>query len=83
LEVYPQPVVSKATLSFHLQQSQDVMLTVHDVLGRKIIAHDLGAKTPGVHSAAFDAESYSPGIYLISVVGSAGERMINQVVILD
>jgi hypothetical protein len=29
------------------------------------------------------AGSYSPGIYLVSVVGSAGERMINQVVILD
>ena len=83
MQVFPHPVVSRATLSYHLQQPQDVMLTVHDVLGREIIEHNLGAKTPGEHTAAFDAGSYSPGIYLISVVGSVGERMTGQVVILD
>lgn len=82
LAVYPQPILSEATLSFHLQAPQEVIMTVYDVLGREVFVRHLGRRTLGEHKASFDAAMYQPGIYFISVVGSAGERKISKVVVL-
>ena len=60
---YPNPFNPSTTLSFTLDQPQDVKLTVYDVLGRqvKVLVDEL---TPaGLHAIRFDAGSLGSGTY--------------------
>jgi subtilisin family serine protease len=68
LNVYPNPFSSKFTISYLLQKSSDVTVTVIDVKGREvlklegIIQHEAGSYKIDVEGEGFD-----PGIYIVTV----------------
>jgi hypothetical protein len=60
---YPNPFNPTTTISYTLENNTNVVLTVFDVLGRKINELVNGAQVAGNHSVNFSAENLSTGIY--------------------
>lgn len=61
---YPNPFNPTTTISFELDEPQQVRLTVVDVMGREVaVLMDEGVGA-GSHALTFDAESLASGIYL-------------------
>lgn len=60
---YPNPFNPSTTISFELDQSAEIKLTVFDALGRTISVLVDEQKTTGFHEVNFDASNLSSGIY--------------------
>ena len=71
LGVFPSPVISDAKISYTLNQSADVSITVLNVLGEKVNTISLGTQTAGKQEYQLNVGSFSKGIYFIKL--SAGE----------
>ena len=81
LGVYPQPSTTDATLSFRLISAQDLTLKVHDLLGREVVGRSLGMKLSGEHRVRVDVSALAPGIYVVSILGTAGARKVGAAVV--
>jgi len=62
---YPNPFNPTTTLRFALVQSSEVSLAVYDVLGRQVLAQNLGALHAGVHHHALAMSGHPSGTYLV------------------
>ncbi|UCC79566.1 MAG: T9SS type A sorting domain-containing protein [Candidatus Zixiibacteriota bacterium] len=60
---YPNPFNAQTTIRFVLPKSQDIELTVYDLLGRRIEVLINEYWEAGVHTITFDASSLSSGVY--------------------
>jgi hypothetical protein len=63
LQNYPNPFNAQTNIDFILPKSQDVKLTVYDLLGRQIEVLIDEYREAGVHAITFDASSLSSGVY--------------------
>jgi hypothetical protein len=77
---YPNPFNSTTTISFILPFEMQTSLTVYDVTGRQVAALVDGVQQMGVHSAAFNADRLTTGMYF--VVLNAGGKVLTQKVML-
>jgi plastocyanin len=68
---YPNPFNPKTTIRFSVPGSQNVVLTVYNVLGNKVATLTDGFQTAGVHELEFDASTLPSGIYYYKM--QAGE----------
>jgi hypothetical protein len=68
----PNPFSSKSTISYELEKSASVSLSVYDVTGKLIASQFAGEKAAGKHSIEFNAENLSAGVYYYSI--KAGEN---------
>ncbi len=62
-EVYPNPFNPTTTISFQIDNTQTVKLTVYNALGKEITTLVNGQLSAGVHSYSFDASNLSSGQY--------------------
>ncbi len=63
-ENYPNPFSQSTTLSYSLLTSDQVTLTVHDLLGREVMRLvNAEVKTPGTHQVNVSAAKLTPGVY--------------------
>jgi hypothetical protein len=62
---YPNPFNPTTTLRFALGHTDDVSLTVYDVLGRQVHRQEYGVLHAGVHHRTLDLGGHSGGIYLV------------------
>jgi len=62
---YPNPFNPTTTLRFALVQSGEVSLAVYDVLGRQVLAQNLGALHAGEHHYTLDLSGHPSGTYLV------------------
>ena len=64
---YPNPFNPTTTIQYTLSLSEQVRLSVYDMLGREVavIVNDL--KSAGQHTAVWDASNLSSGIYIYSL----------------
>jgi hypothetical protein len=64
---YPNPFNPTTTIQYTLGSSEQVRLSVYDMLGREVavIVNDL--KSAGDHTATWDASKFSSGIYIYSL----------------
>lgn len=64
---YPNPFNPTTTIQYTLSSSEQVRLSVYDMLGREVavIVNDL--KSAGQHTAVWDASNLSSGIYIYSL----------------
>ncbi len=64
---YPNPASSSATISFTVSGVNDaaVQIDVYDAMGRKVGNIFTGVKSPGKHSALFDASRLRAGVYFV------------------
>lgn len=64
---YPNPFNPITTIRYRLPVKGHVMLTVHDVLGRKVATLIDGLRNPGEHHVPFDATLFSSGVYFYTL----------------
>jgi hypothetical protein len=62
---YPNPFNPTTTLRFALKHTGEVSLAVYDVLGRQVLAQNLGALHAGKHHHTLDMSSRPSGTYLV------------------
>jgi parallel beta-helix repeat protein len=81
LQNYPNPFNARTTFRFVLPKSQNVKLTVYDLLGRQVENPINNFKQAGVHTITFDASHLSSGVYFYRL--QAGEMVkIKRMVLL-
>lgn len=74
---YPNPFNPSTTLRYSLPSSSDVLITVNDILGRKVSVLEEGIKSAGYHEIIWDAHTLPSGIYFaeIFVNGNSAGRI--------
>jgi N-acetylneuraminic acid mutarotase len=73
---YPNPFNPSTMVSFDLPQRDNVLLTVHDMLGREIARLADGAFDRGRHSMSFNAGDLTAGTYVLTL--RSGDRMLTR-----
>ena len=64
---YPNPFNPTTTINFSLPVTQNVKLTVFDILGEKVAELVNGKLEAGNHSVTFNAKNLSSGIYIYKI----------------
>jgi hypothetical protein len=78
---YPNPFTGSTTITYQLDESQDIRLDVFDLLGRRLKTLENGFVQAGNHQVVFDATSLPSGIYMYRL--TTGENSsIRQMVVL-
>lgn len=73
---FPNPFSGRATLRYHLPQSEHVRLTVFDVLGRRVATLVDAAQPAGTHRASLDGTTLASGVYVVHL--TAGARTLTR-----
>lgn len=79
--VHPNPVSTVGTVSFELQQSMPVRLTVHDVLGRQVLSLIDGDMHPGRFNVTLPAQELPNGIYFVRL-GTATTTVTQRITVM-
>ncbi len=66
---YPNPFNPSTNISYKLISPSQIILKVYDIVGREVAVIDKGLKQPGKHTARFESESLSSGIYFYTLAG--------------
>lgn len=74
LSATPSLVRDNAQVSFTLDAPGEVMLTVHDLLGRTVATLASGALDAGSHQARFEAAGLPAGVYYVHLASGAAQR---------
>jgi glucose/arabinose dehydrogenase len=69
--IHPSPARTSSTVPVTIQlaipQNSDLLVTLHDTLGRKVLTIAEGNYTGGRHTLRLDASALKPGLYFISL----------------
>ncbi|HHZ99594.1 MAG TPA: T9SS type A sorting domain-containing protein [Candidatus Marinimicrobia bacterium] len=66
---YPNPFNADTWIRYYIPSSQDIDLTIYDILGRNVIRLDYGYKDPGLYQVRWNGknsknETVSSGVYI-------------------
>ncbi|MCF8364906.1 MAG: T9SS type A sorting domain-containing protein [Bacteroidales bacterium] len=67
VDVYPNPVVNTANISYTLATNESVTINVNDISGKLVKQFDLNMQSEGKHDFSFDCNELISGVYIISV----------------
>ena len=67
LNIYPNPVISEATINFNVEETATVSYQIYDLAGRMVQNATLGNYTQGSHSVNFNVNGLSSGSYIVRV----------------
>ncbi|MBN1200069.1 MAG: T9SS type A sorting domain-containing protein [Bacteroidales bacterium] len=67
LQVFPNPVSTFATASFHLVNPDNVSLTLYNTFGQKVWSQQPGYLEAGDHHAEIDAGNLANGVYILQL----------------
>lgn len=70
LNVYPNPVTSEATISFHLTSNTSVKVTLYDAHGALVRTLKNGTLAAGDHLVVFTSEGIDSGLYFVRIESS-------------
>ncbi len=65
--VVPNPVRGAAEVAYVLPEAAEVVLTLHDALGREVVRLPAEPQEAGWHRAALDASGLAAGVYVVRV----------------
>lgn len=65
---YPNPFNPSTIIEYSLPVKGNVILSIYNILGQKIMQQELKNVEPGYHEFEFDGSSYSSGIYIYSIL---------------
>ena len=72
MSIYPNPVVSEATINFNVEETAAVSYQIYDLSGRMVQNATLGNYGQGSHSVNFNVNGLTTGSYIVKVqAGSA------------
>jgi len=77
---YPNPFNPTTTLSFAIPIDTEVSLSIYNLQGREVVSLINGNMEAGYHSALWNADSHSSGLYFVKMV--AGEYINTQKLML-
>jgi hypothetical protein len=63
----PNPFSTVSTISYELDKSANVSLSVYDVTGKKVAEQSEGTQTTGFHTISFDGTDLAAGVYHYSL----------------
>ena len=66
LQVFPNPVVNTVNVSFELDETSNVLITLSNALGEDVIVFDK-TKVRGLFEQKIDLSQYTDGIYLLQI----------------
>lgn len=78
---YPNPFNPTTTITYSLDRSTEVALTVYDVTGRLITTLVDGNKSRGEHTVHFDASQYPSGMYIYQL-NAGGQKLIEKMTLI-
>lgn len=67
----PNPVRSRARISYTLPQAGPVSCAVYDATGRRVAELFHGQQAAGNQSLVWNAAGFGPGAYLVRIAGAA------------
>ena len=67
MSIYPNPVVSEATIKFNVEATATVSYQIYDLSGRMVQNATLGNYGQGSHSVNFNVDGLSNGTYIVKV----------------
>ena len=72
IRAFPQPFTERATLEYTLERpSSEVIIRVHDALGREVMRFSEGLLPAGVHTREIDASGLASGVYFCTISAGA------------
>jgi hypothetical protein len=74
--VYPNPMILKATVKYHLQETSDVAIQIIGLTGTKVFSQQYKNLPSGNHTFQWDAKTVKPGIYYILISGAEKQEII-------
>lgn len=77
----PNPFNPSTRIGYTLQESQEIRLTVHDLLGRQVDVLDSGFRSAGDHAITWDASAMPSGMYLYRLE-TAGHAVTRSMVLM-
>lgn len=80
LSVYPNPANAVATVQFSTETASELVITLHDVLGRVVMNLGSGSFAPGDHTVMADLTALDQGIYFVMISGD-GQRLLKQLAV--
>ena len=78
---YPNPFNPSTNISYTLQSTQFVSLSVFTITGRKILTLVNGLKSMGSYTVSFDASNLASGVYFYQM--KAGNEQITRKMLLS
>lgn len=69
---YPNPFNPTTSITYSLEKSSNIQLSVFNMLGQEVQTLERGMKTAGQHSVNFDASALNSGMYLYQLRTEAG-----------
>lgn len=73
LSVYPNPILSQATVEYNLEESGPLEIVVYDIFGRKIDVLVNDYRPSGQYQFQWNPKNLNPGIYFIHLKTASGE----------
>jgi len=66
VNVFPNPAVNEAKVSFELANASDVTITVTDLAGKVVYTNALANSAAGKHSVQINTEAFAGGVYTVN-----------------
>lgn len=64
VELWPNPFQTQTTIQYQLNSSENVTLSIHDLLGREVESIQEGTESAGEHEIVFDGTHQPAGAYI-------------------
>lgn len=77
---YPQPFTERTTLEYTLERPSEVLVRVHDALGREMMRFSEGVLSEGTHTREIDGTALASGVYFCTV--SEGNGAVRRVMLV-
>lgn len=74
--VYPNPTTSSVRVAYGVHEPSTVMISLYDVLGRRIAVIDGGFRSPGRYEVTMDVSDHPSGVYLVRL--ETGDRRVGR-----
>ena len=81
INLYPNPAQDKAQLTFSLNESANVTVTLEDVLGKQINVSKENRLNAGMHNYSFETNALAKGIYLVKL--TINDQLITRKLIIE
>ena len=80
LNVFPNPAAGRATVSYNVAKSEQVRVTLTDLMGREVRVLENGVKAAGTQTVSLNSADLAAGTYLVRV--QSGEQVATRKVVL-
>jgi hypothetical protein len=70
--VYPNPTTGNSEVTFALENTQDINVTVYDVAGQLVFSNNMGTVQKGTHSFEINSAVFNAGVYMVNISTNDG-----------